>query len=258
MKKNILHALVINLLGFCFFIPNLSFAHDGESRVSVELESESTQAGDVVVVFQLIDLVKKTLLEEKDLEITHEKKLHVFFFDPALREFRHEHPIFSDSKWRLSTHLPVNGKYWIWAQGKILADGSEFSGSSRIQVSGGLSENPLPTELGNVRVGLDGLSKAVLSENIIHAKKMVMLDLVLSRTDGSKPQITPFLGANAHVIAVTFDGDSLPHVHPMDMSDPTQLMIHAIFPAAGDYRVWIQFMDAGELKTVPLSVTVQP
>ena len=37
---------------------------------------------------------------------------------------------------------------------------------------------------------------------------------------------------------------------------PNTGMLHATFPAAGDYRLWIQLMDRGELKTVPLSVTV--
>jgi hypothetical protein len=33
-------------------------------------------------------------------------------------------------------------------------------------------------------------------------------------------------------------------------------MIHVVFPEAGDYRLWVQFMDGGVLRTVPLSVTV--
>ena len=46
------------------------------------------------------------------------------------------------------------------------------------------------------------------------------------------------------------------HVHPMEGSDANSGMLHATFPSAGDYRVWIQLIDHGVLKTIPLSVTV--
>ena len=245
------------LIGAAFLLSSLCLAHE-ESRVSVEIDAAPRQAGTLNLEFQLIDLEKKVLLEEKDLAVTHEKKLHVFIFDPALQEFRHEHPSFSDSKWRLTTELPVNGNYWIWAQGEILADSAEFAGNGRLKVIGGKAQNPTPPVLGDVRTGTDGTSRATFSNQAIRAKKMVMLDLNLSRTDGSKPQITPYLGAFAHVMAVYSDAEVLVHVHPMDTDTPTQLMIHATFPDAGDYRIWVQFMDAGVLKTVPMSVTVKP
>ena len=46
------------------------------------------------------------------------------------------------------------------------------------------------------------------------------------------------------------------HVHPMTSPEPNEGILHTTFPAAGDYRLWIQFKDGGELKVVPLSVTV--
>ena len=87
------------------------------------------------------------------------------------------------------------------------------------------------------------------------AGKMAMLDLTMSRTDGSTTQLTPYLGAFAHIIATPKDGDSLIHVHPIG-TGPAQGMIHATFPAAGEYRLWVQFIDGGILKTIPLSVEV--
>ena len=225
MKMNTLaYTFVLASMGAAFSLPSECFAHGDESRVSVELESPSGKAGTVGIAFQLIDLEKKVLLEEKDLAVNHEKKLHVFIFDPALKEFRHEHPTFSDSKWRLSTALPVSGNYWIWAQGKILADGAEFAGGSRLEITNGTPANPMPPVLGDVRTGLDGISKVVLN-GVIQAKQMVMLDLILSRTDGSKPVITPYLGANAHVMAVPSDGDALIHVHPMDTTVPLSVTV---------------------------------
>lgn len=47
------------------------------------------------------------------------------------------------------------------------------------------------------------------------------------------------------------------HVHPMDHGVKNRLMLHAEFKVAGNYRMWIQFIDAGELKTIPIAVTVK-
>ena len=73
--------------------------------------------------------------------------------------------------------------------------------------------------------------------------------------DGTTPQIEPYLGAFAHIIATPSDGDALIHVHPIG-TGPSQGMLHTTFPAAGEYRLWIQFIDDGNLKTIPLSVKV--
>ena len=64
------------------------------------------------------------------------------------------------------------------------------------------------------------------------------------------------MGAIAHLVSTPSDGDSLIHAHPMVGSTPTTAMLHVTFPAAGLYRLWIQFIDTGELRVVPLAVEV--
>ena len=85
---------------------------------------------------------------------------------------------------------------------------------------------------------------------------MVMVNISFSRTDGSPVELTPYLGAMAHVVATPADGDSLIHVHPMNTTQSNVLMLHATFPEAGFYRLWIQFIDGGVLKVVPLMIEV--
>jgi hypothetical protein len=38
---------------------------------------------------------------------------------------------------------------------------------------------------------------------------------------------------------------------------PTSGMLHATFPSGGEYRLWIQFIDGVDLRTIPLSVVVK-
>ncbi len=249
---------IIKLLTFLFFSINLpfSFGHEDESRVALEPEIVTAQAGKVLYQFQLVDTKTNALVTDNALNITHEKKLHFLAYDPALKEFQHVHPEFDGKLWNVELNFSVNGEYWVWAQGELASDREEFSSSNRIKVAGGTLAWPMPPVLGDIRMGTSENSKVELSNKKLIAGKMSMLMVKFSRTDGSAPQIETYLGAFAHIVAVPDDGDSLIHVHPMADSDPNQGMIHATFPRPGDYRIWIQFIDGGNLKVIPLSVKV--
>lgn len=233
-----------------------AFSHgETEKRIMLEPELTSTSAGLITYKFQLVDTEANKLVGDSDLSVSHEKKLHLVVYDSSLNEFQHIHPEFNGSSWSVSAHFSVNGDYWVWAQGELAADGTEFSTSTKLNVSGGVVAWPTPPGLADMRSGQSGVSKVNLSLNKVSAGKMTMLDLSMTRTDGSTPQLTPYMGAFAHIIATPEDGDSLIHVHPVS-AGPAKGMLHATFPSAGVYRLWVQFIDAGNLIVIPLSVKV--
>lgn len=245
------------LLALIFSFTNqFAFAHGDESRVALEPEIQKATAGKVIYQFQLVDTKNNKLITDQDLNISHEKKLHFLAYDPSLNEFQHVHPEFDGKLWNVELNFSRDGNYWVWAQGELSIDQEEFSTPNRLDISGGAPAWPTPPVLGDVRSGASENSVATLSKNKITAGKMVMLNVVLSRNDGTQAQIEPYLGAFAHVVAVPEDGDSLMHVHPMNGSKPNEGMLHATFPTAGKYRLWIQFVDGGNLRTIPLSVEV--
>ena len=243
-------------VAFSLLISDQSHAHgDEEQRITIEQEgSGHYQAGQIEYAFQLFDTESKKPLSDQDLNESHTKKLHFIAYDAALKEFNHVHPTFDGKIWTATLNLPVSGNYFLWAQGE-LADKTEFSSFVQVMLMGGAAENPI-IPVGDVRTGSDANTKIVLAGNKIKAGKMAMLGFTVTRTDGLEPVLSPYLGAFAHVIATPMDGDDLTHVHPQAGNKPNTGMLHATFPAAGDYRLWIQLMDRGELKTVPLSVTV--
>lgn len=245
------------ILGMIFvFSSALAIAHSGEEpRVTIEQEGNGEyQAGQFESVFQLFDTAANKPLSDQDLNESHTKKLHFIAYDLALKEFSHVHPLFDGKFWRVTLNLPVNGKYFLWAQGELL-DKTEFSTSTDAMVMGGKVENPI-LALGDVRTGVDLNTKVVLASTKIKAGKMAMIGFTVTRTDVQDPILTPYLGAFAHVISTPMDGDELTHVHPAQGGKPNTGMLHATFPLEGDYRIWVQLVDRGELKTIPLSVTV--
>lgn len=227
--------------------------HEGRIQIKSEIQSP-IKAGSVEYAFKLIDAEQTRELTDQDLNESHTKKLHFIIYDDALKEFSHVHPNFEPPFWKVKIELPRNGKYFIWAQGELL-DGTEFSASELTEVADGLAKNP-KLSMGDIRTGVDGQTQLDLAKTKIRAGKMVMLNFKVTRKDGLEPIMTPYLGALAHVIATPSAGNELIHVHPMDGGSPNTGMIHSTFPKEGEYRLWVQFNDREELKTIPLSVIV--
>lgn len=248
-------SVVLIALGLLWSV--FAFAHDpGEARIVIEAENSLPIVVNAAPYeFQLVDTELNKVVSDADLAISHEKKLHFLVYDPALREFQHVHPSFNGRVWTVDLKFAVSGNYWLWAQGE-LNDGTEFSTSARAAVALSAPAWPMPPHLSDIRVGIDGASIATLSAQRLVAKSSAMLKLTFTRSDGSAAQITPYLGAFAHVLIVTDDGDSLIHAHPMNGAKPNEGMLHVSFPQAGMYRIWVQFLDASQLKTVALSVQV--
>lgn len=237
----------------------LSFSIQAEtsstSRVSLQPEMPGNyQAGTFQYTFQLLDQKTNKLVSDQDLNLSHTKKIHLIAYDAALKEFTHVHPTFDGRTWNVMLNLPTDGSYFVWAQGELL-DGTAFSTFVNANLVNGAPKNStLP--LGDVRSASDKETVFEMAKSKIRAGKMVMLNFKVSRTDGVTPIIAPYLGAFAHVIATPVSGNELIHVHPMKGNEPNSGMIHATFPKEGTYRLWVQFIEHDELKTIPLSVVV--
>jgi len=234
-------------------------AHEDDERVAIELEGSHTlNSGQSKLSFQLIDTEQRKVLTPSDLNVMHEKALHLFVFDLALAEYSHLHPEFKNGVWETPLELKTNGTYLVWAQGEISVGAAKFKSDVEIKVIGGLPANPSPPALVDVRRGTDRISQLTISNDKLRAGQMIMPTMTFARADGSRPDITPYLGALAHVVIVSQDDKKLLHVHPMSTANPNQLMLHITFETAGLYRVWAQFLDAGVLKTVALALKVNP
>lgn len=238
-----------------FLTVNVSAHGSKESRVTFQsLSQGALKAGKIEYKFELYDSKTKTKISDQDLVDSHTKKIHFIAYDASLNEFNHVHPEFDGKNWKVELTLPVNGRYFFWVQGE-LKDTEDFSVSQRAEITGGEPARK-PIKLKESRQGADGLTKVTLSEEKLKAGEMAMLIYKVTRQDGKPAKVTPYLGANAHVIAVSPNGSELIHVHPMDGSSPGDGMLHATFPTVGAYRIWVQLVDDGILRTIPISVTV--
>lgn len=242
------------LFTILLFVSNFVFADGPSTRIELNSALMKIPAGTRDYRFKLYDKEKKKFIGDADLVDSHTKKLHLLMYDEALKEFIHVHPVYSASVWSVPLTVSVNGKYTVWAQGE-LTDGEDFSSLGHMEVEKGSPANPkLP--LGDIRTGSDKGTVLELSNNKLKVNQMATLTFKVTRQDGQTPVMKPYLGAFAHVIATPTSGDELLHVHPMAGAKPNEGMLHASFTKAGEHRIWIQFIEHDELKTIPVSVIV--
>ena len=206
------------------------------------------------------DYGHKVLVPE-DLIINHEKLFHFFGFDRNLTHLIHEHPIYqNDGTWLVQVVFKTEGTYHLWADVMLnqappaeTTIGYECTGSDLVRVIGDsflVSSQPdLRTQLS----ASDGDSVLSLATSEVHAGEMAMIPIHFSSLSGAAPAITPYLGTIAHFLVTNPSGTKIYHVHPMEMGG--EWMIHLALPA-GSFRIFAQFIDHGELKTVALALTV--
>jgi len=273
------------LILLCFTLGALrAIAHEqGDSPIEIEPEWRgAVAAGNVLLQFQLVDkrTPDKDTVDPAALKRDHEALLHMFVYDSALEEFVHVHPEYKDDLWQVRAPLRVNGKYWAWVQGVLTTDGSEFAAPVRLEITGGKPAHPV-RPLSERREGEDGSSRFTLTPGRIRARSEAMPLVTFQRRDGTRPDLKPWLGALAHVVFASADGDAFVHAHASDgrgqhsghfhgvandamkqleakLGAARVLMLGVEFPAPMIYRGWAQFHDGDALRTVPFSVKVEP
>ena len=252
-KVSVMSGLVLCLYGS--LSSGKVWAH-GDARLGVEPVNETAfSAGQISYDFQILDLKRKIVLKDADFNSLNDQKVHLFVYDPGLKKLQHLNAKYTGSAWHVDLSLAQDGNYWVWAEGELAFDKTDGYGSTRLQVTHGSPMDTVGPEVEEKRVGSDGTSQVKLSMDPIVKEKEAMLMLTYSRRDGSAPQITPFLGEMGQAIIVSEDGDWLSHSHVMSRG-PEMLMLHVTFPEEGNYRIWVQYLDAGILKTVSLAVAV--
>jgi hypothetical protein len=70
--------------------------------------------------------------------------------------------------------------------------------------------------------------------------------------------LEPYLGAAGHMLVVSDDGATAIHAHPEGgpTSGPT-VTFEPMFPAAGLYKLWVQFQRKGQVVTAPFVIAVE-
>lgn len=185
----------------------------------------------------------------------HEKDLHLIAVSRDLGSFRHVHPrLDQDGSWSVPIDLDRAGNWHVYAD--FTPDGQDegLVLATDLTATGDVAPQRLPAPASSVEV--DGYRVALAG----HLEAGSTSELTFTVTRAGKPvdDLTPYLGADGHLVALRLGDLAYLHTHPT-AHEPTggpQIRFGATFPTAGTYRVFLDFEHAGQVHTAPFTIVV--
>jgi hypothetical protein len=192
----------------------------------------------------------------KQFEIVHEKLFHLFIVGQDLKYFAHVHPqLGADAVFRLDATLPKPGTY------RLLADFYPTGGTPQLVPKTLTTAGYMaPLEAGIPRLapdlspqhGENLVAQLKLDPPLPIAGKKTMMFVHLTPAEG----LQPYIGAWAHLLAVSDDLVDTIHDHPFIADGGPDMQFNIFFPREAVYRVWIQFQRQGVVNTVAFTIPV--
>ncbi len=204
-----------------------SFYHEEEDVkegivVNLSHNPSTLTTGEAVKLsFYVINLPKDNLgfpgiIPESQLEVQHEKKMHVIGVRKDLNEFFHIHPVAdtpSSNILRVEHIFDRPGDYKIWSEIKYNNEDHAF-GHPLLAVGGaGASFEPKKEILQNVIVG-EGYQVAIDYHDGLAVGPENHLDFIVKDLTGNGVEFENFLGEKMHFSVISEDLTQFIHTHP--------------------------------------------
>jgi hypothetical protein len=192
----------------------------------------------------------------------HEKDLHLIAVSRDLATFRHVHPsLGTDGSWTVRLDVDRPGGWHVYAdftpKPADSAAGAAVTGlvlATDLTVTGQVAPQQLPAPA--VTADVDGYRVALAGQPT--AGEEAGLTFTVTKDGAPVSDLTPYLGADGHLVALRLGDLAYLHTHPQ-AHEPTggpQIRFGATFPTAGTYRVFLDFEHAGRVHTAPFTLVV--
>jgi hypothetical protein len=188
-------------------------------------------------------------------DVEHEKQLHLIVVRRDAAGFQHLHPALGpDGVWRVPLVLPAAGVWRVYAD-FVPTNGPHLVLGTDLYAPGEFA--PIP--FGPSRVAqVDGYQVRLDGDLVPGRPSQVFA--TITRDGAPVTDLEPYLGAFGHLVVLRRDDLSYLHVHP-DGATPTPtdragpaVAFTADVPAAGDYRLFLDFQHGGAVHTAEFTV----
>lgn len=220
----------------------------------------------------------------KELEIVHEKPMHLLIVSEDLDEFYHEHPMpQANGTFKVPFTFANGGKYRLY---------TDFTPKESNQVVQNFSLSVSGNERAAKDLKVDEKFEKTV-ENIrvvmkpdaeLASQRELMLNFEVFDAQSGKPvtDLENYLGEKAHFVIISKDLQEFVHAHPMsndtvkkdehshagnashDHSEKLAsaeansiVSAHVSFPKASIYKLWAQFKRNGKVISVPFTFDVK-
>lgn len=250
--------------------------------VDYSVNPETIKAGEPAeLFFEVKNSSGETI---KELEIVHEKPMHLIIVSEDLKEFYHLHPeLQSNGAFKTTFTFPTGGYYRIYADVTPKGATQIVKNFTQAVVGTERPKEPLKADV-NFEKTIDGLRFVMKTEAALESGKDVVLNFQVfdAATDQPVTDLEKYLGEYAHFVIISEDLSDYVHVHP-ESRDNVKSEEHShdsqanhdvesklanqkgesivaafvTFPNAGKYKIWAQFQRGGKITTLPFVVEVK-
>lgn len=152
-----------------------------------------------------------------DLELLHEKPMHLYVVSEDLTQFYHQHPVKNaEGVFEDSFTFPNGGKYKIYVDMKP-KNAAKLVESYDIQVSGDVRQSVEIKPDEKFEKTVEGLRVTMKPDGELIANKELMLTFQVFDAADKKPvtDLQDYLGAKAHFVVISKDLKDFVHIHSM-------------------------------------------
>lgn len=189
-----------------------------------------------------------------DFEEAHGERSHLIVVRRDLTRFQHLHPdLEPDGTWRVAgLALPDPGAYRAFVD--LVVGGRPTTLGFDLFASGEWTVEARPGS--SRRATAEEYEVELLAEEII-AREDGRLAFEISRDGEAVPELSPYLGALGHLVALREGDLAYLHVHPRETTPGSgRVEFGARFPTPGRYRLFLQARPEGTLVTASFDVRV--
>jgi len=227
---------------------------ENESAHGHEMASGNHESSEVNVFVQNDKSKIKIFLKDKagnpidELEVNHEKELHLIIVDEQLEKYYHVHPERTGKgEFTIKNNLP-DGFY------KAFIDIKPKGFAYVVEPVPFIVGNPSDASHGHELIPDKQFIKTVDGETVtlnvssFKAGEPVRLSFDLDQTN-----LTPYLGAMGHVVILDEFGKKFLHVHPSNDQEP---IFETTFDKPGIYKIWAEFKQNGTVRAFPFVIEI--
>ncbi len=221
----------------------------------VQMSPSRPQAGQPVTLrFTIRDASGRTVPE---LTHGHEKPMHLMIVSKDLHHFAHVHPTAEGGSFVLQHTFEDGGEYFLVVDYQEPGRGQVVD-RHRVQIEG-RERTPAPLTESPRTQRAGGLELTLQSEGELRAGEGALLHFDATDVETRSPvaDLEPYLGAKAHFMVLSADGEDFVHVHALeDAGSASRVSAHAVFPRPGVYKLWAQVQRRGLVVTIPFVLRV--
>ena len=219
----------------------------------------------------------------KDLQIVHEKPMHLIVVSEDLAEFYHIHPeVQADGSLMVNFTFPNGGKYFLYAD-YTPKGASQIVDKLPVEVAGNnRAAVPLKADE-KLEKTVENLRVVMKPDAELESNKELLLNFSVTDAATNKPvtDLENYLGEKAHFVVISQDLKDYVHAHPMSMDNvksehkdnadtenkkdeklmanaemPT-VSAHVTFPNSGIYKIFVEVKRQGKVIAIPFVVDVK-